>query len=277
MTSTTSSAPRARWASTAALAVFVLGALAPLAWCVYASLVPEAALFDATAPVSFSTVSYRTVLFERAFARAITSSLIVALMTTSLALVFAAPCAYALARLRMRGKTAVLGVVLAVSMFPQISIVGPLFLVLKSLGLIDTRPGLVLPYVTFALPLAIWLLTSFFKELPRELEEQALVDGAKTLRILWEIILPLSLPGLATTAIFTFVYCWNELVFALSFTVSPELRTVPVAITMLRGQHQVPWSQILAASSMATVPVAVLVLVAQRWIVKGLVAGAVKA
>ena len=127
--------------SIGALALFVVAALAPLVWCVYASLVPEAALFDATAPVSFSTESYRTVLFERAFARAIASSLIVALMTTSLAIVLAAPCAYALGRLRMRGKTVVLGVVLAVSMFPHISIVGPLFLVLKSLGLIDTRPG----------------------------------------------------------------------------------------------------------------------------------------
>ena len=262
--------------SIGALALFVVAALAPLVWCVYASLVPEAALFSAVGPRTLSTESYRTVLFERAFARAIASSLIVALMTTSLAIVLAAPCAYALARLRMRGKTVVLGVVLAVSMFPQISIVGPLFLVLKSIGLIDTRPGLVLPYVTFALPLAVWLLTSFFKELPSELEEAARVDGAKTFRILTEIILPLSLPGLATTAIFTFVYCWNELVFALSFTVSPELRTVPVAITMLRGQHQVPWSQILAASAMATAPVALLVLVAQRYIVKGLVAGAVK-
>jgi ABC-type glycerol-3-phosphate transport system permease component len=255
---------------------FACIALAPLVWCVYASLVPDAALFDATAPVSFSAHSYTTVLFERAFARAIASSLLVALMTTCLAIALAAPCAYALARLEMRGKTVVLGVVLAVSMFPQVSIVGPLFLVLKSIGLIDTRPGLVLPYVTFALPLAVWLLVAFFKELPKELEEAARMDGASTLRTLLQIILPLSLPGLATTGIFTFVYCWNELVFALSFTVSPELRTVPVAITMLRGQHQVPWSQILAASTLATLPVAVLVLVAQRWIVKGLVAGAVK-
>ncbi|MDP2344991.1 MAG: carbohydrate ABC transporter permease [Deltaproteobacteria bacterium] len=262
--------------SIAALAVFVVAALAPLVWCIYASLVPDAALFHATAPVSFSATSYRTVLFERAFAQAIGSSLIVASATTALALVLGAPCAYALARLRMRGKRVILAVVLGVSMFPQISIVGPLFLVLKSIGLIDTRPGLVLPYVTFALPLAVWLLSSFFKDLPREIEEAARVDGAGALRILVDIILPLSLPGLATTAIFTFVYCWNELVFALSFTVSPEQRTIPVAITMLRGSHQVPWSQILAASTLATVPVALLVLVAQRFIVKGLVAGAVK-
>lgn len=256
--------------------IFAALALAPLLWCVYASLVPDAVLFDATAAVDLSTQSYATVLFERAFARAIVSSLIVAAMTTCLALVLAAPCAYALARLEMRGKALVLSAVLAVSMFPQVSIVGPLFLVLKSIGLIDTRPGLVLPYVTFALPLAVWLLVAFFKELPRELEDAARMDGASTLRTLVSIILPIALPGLATTGIFTFVYCWNELVFALSFTVNPELRTVPVAITMLRCQHQVPWNQILAASALATLPVAVLVLVAQRWIVKGLVAGAVK-
>lgn len=260
--------------------VFAALALAPLVWCVYASLIPDAALFSATGPASaaagIDTSSYTTVLFERSFARAIGSSLIVALMTTCLALALAAPCAYALARLEMRGKSLVLSAVLAVSMFPQVSIVGPLFLVLKSLGLIDTRPGLVLPYVTFALPLAVWLLVAFFKELPRELEEAAKMDGASTVRTLVEVIMPLTLPGLATTGIFTFVYCWNELVFALSFTVSPELRTVPVAITMLRGQHQIPWNQILAASALATLPVAVLVLVAQRWIVKGLVAGAVK-
>lgn len=260
----------------AAPLVFAALALAPLVWCVYASLVPDAALFDATAPVSLSTHSYSTVLFERAFARAIWSSLVVALMTTCLALALAAPCAYALARLEMRGKSIVLGAVLAVSMFPQVSIVGPLFLVLKAIGLIDTRPGLVLPYVTFALPLAVWLLVAFFKELPKELEEAAKMDGASTLRTLVDVILPLSLPGLATTGIFTFVYCWNELVFALSFTVSPEHRTAPVAITMLRGQHQIPWGQILAASVLATAPVAIIVVVAQRWIVRGLVAGAVK-
>jgi ABC-type glycerol-3-phosphate transport system permease component len=262
--------------SIAALVAFVGAAIAPLSWCLYASLVPDAALFGADVDVSFTTISWRTVLFEKAFARAIGNSLIVALMTTSLALTLAVPCAWALARLRMRGKSAVLAVVLAVSMFPQVSVVGPLFLVLKSLHLLDTRPGLVLPYVTFALPLAVWLLTSFFKELPGEVLEAARVDGAGPIRLLLDVVVPMSLPGVATTAIFTFVYCWNELVFALSFLATPGLRTVPVAITLLRGQHQIPWSEILAASLMATAPVALLVLIAQKWIVKGLVAGAVK-
>jgi trehalose/maltose transport system permease protein len=135
---------------------------------------------------------------------------------------------------------------------------------------------LVLPYLTFAMPLTVWLLVGFFRQLPRSLEEAALVDGASRLRTFWEIILPLSWPGLATTAIITFIYCWNEFLFALSFTLGPERQTVPVAIALFRGQYQVPWGQILAAAVLATAPVAVLVLAFQRRIVSGLTAGAVK-
>lgn len=262
--------------SFAAVVAFAGLALVPLVWCVYASLVDDAVVFGADRDVDLSLMSWRTVLFERGYARALLTSLQVATATTALALTLAVPCAWALARLRMRGKRVVLGVVLAVSMFPQVSIVGPLFLVLRALHLLDTRPGLVLPYVTFALPLALWLLTSFFKELPQEVLDAARLDGASLPRILLDVVVPLSLPALATTGIFTFVYCWNELLFALSFTSDPALRTAPVALTLLRGQHQVPWSQILAASAAATAPVAALVLLAQRWIVKGLVAGAVK-
>lgn len=254
------------------VALFVAFALAPLVWCAYASLF---GIPGESAP-HLSLDAYREILGERHFARALARSFIVATTTTLIALLVAAPCAYALARLRMRGRPFILGAVLAVSMFPQVSIVGPLFLLLRALHLVDTTPGLVLPYVTFATPLAVWLLVAFFKQLPKDLEEQALVDGASRLRILVQVIAPLALPGLATAAILTFVYCWNELLFALSFTVSPDMRTAPVAITLLRGRHEVPWPQILAASVMATLPVAALVVVFQRWIVRGLVAGAVK-
>ena len=154
-------------------------------------------------------------------------------------------------------------------MFPQISIVSPLYLLLRELGLLNTYPGLVLPYLTFAMPLTIWLLVGFFRQLPPELEEAGLMDGAGRLRTLWEIILPLSGPGLATTAILTFLYSWNEFLFALSFTLGPERYTVPVAITLFRGQYQVPWGEILAAAVVATAPVAAIVLVAQRRIVAG--------
>lgn len=131
-------------------------------------------------------------------------------------------------------------------------------------------------YLTFAMPLTIWLLVGFFRQLPAELEEAAAIDGAGRLRALWEIVLPLAWPGLATTAILTFLYCWNEFLFALSFTLGPERYTVPVAIALFRGQYQVPWGQILAAAVVATLPVVVIVLVAQRRIVAGLTAGAVK-
>src|SRR5262249_47668483 len=187
--------------------------------------------------------------------------------------VLGAACAYALARLRFRGKTLMLAFVLAVSMFPQISIVSPLYFVLRALHLLSTYPGLVLPYLTFAMPLTIWLLVGFFRQLPPALEEAALIDGASRFRTLWEIVLPVSWPGIATAAILTFLYSWNEFLFALSFTLGPERYTVPVAITLFRGQYEVPWGQVLAAAVVATIPVAIIVLVAQRRIVSGLTSG----
>jgi ABC-type glycerol-3-phosphate transport system permease component len=178
--------------------------------------------------------------------------------------------------LRFRGRSLALAFVLAVSMFPQISIVSPLYMVLREVGLLNTYPGLVLPYLTFAMPLTIWMMVGFFRQLPAGLEEAASLDGAGRLRTLWQIILPLSAPGLATTAILTFLYSWNEFLFALSFTLGPERQTVPVAITLFRGQYQVPWGEILAAAVVATLPVAAIVLIAQRRIVSGLTAGAIK-
>jgi ABC-type glycerol-3-phosphate transport system permease component len=185
-------------------------------------------------------------------------------------------CAYAIARLQFPGKRLALVFVLAISMFPQVAIVAPLFMVLRAGGLLDTSPGLVLPYLTFAMPLTIWLLVGFFRQLPAGLEEAAQIDGAGRVRTLIEIILPLAWPGIATTAILTFLYSWNEFLFALSFTLGPDRYTVPVAITLFRGQYEVPWGQILAAAVIATLPVALLVLVAQRRIISGLTAGAIK-
>ena len=147
---------------------------------------------------------------------------------------------------------------------------------LRDLRLITTYPGLVLPYLTFAMPLAVWLLVGFFRQLPAELEEAAMVDGATRLQTLRQVVLPIAAPGLAATAILTFLYSWNEFLFALSFTLGPERQTVPVAIALFRGRYQVPWGQILAGSIVATLPVAVVVLAFQRRIVQGLTAGAVK-
>jgi ABC-type glycerol-3-phosphate transport system permease component len=154
--------------------------------------------------------------------------------------------------------------------------VSPLYLLLRAFGLINTYPGLILPYLTFAMPLTVWLLVGFFRQLPADLEEAALVDGASRWQSFTRVLLPLAVPGLATTAILTFIYCWNEFLFALSFTLGPERQTVPVAIALFRGRYQVPWGQVLAAAVVATAPVAVLVLAFQRRIVQGLTAGAVK-
>ncbi|HVK77772.1 MAG TPA: carbohydrate ABC transporter permease [Kofleriaceae bacterium] len=261
----------------AAVALLVAIAL-PLVFALLASFAPERELYrgHGLAPSELTTAHYRTLFTERDFWTPVRNSLVVAAATTFLCVAIASACAYALARLRFRGRRLVLGAMLAVSMFPQISIVGPLYLLLREVGLIDTYPGLVLPYLTFALPLAVWLLVGYFRQLPSDLEDAAIVDGASRLRVLWEIVLPLAAPGIATTAILTFVYCWNEFLFALSFTTTHERQTVPVAVALFRGQFQVPWGQILAATIISTLPVLVLVAAFQRRILGGLTAGSVK-
>ena len=267
-----------RWIPIGVVALLLLGTAFPFYWAIVSSLTPEARLFEAPSlfPTDLVLDHYRALFSERNFWIPIRNSLIVAGTTTALCVSVGAFCAYAIARLNFRFKGLVLGFILSVTMFPQISIVSPLYLLLRELRLINTYPGLILPYLTFAMPLTVWLLVGFFRQLPRELEEAAMVDGASRLRAFREIIVPLALPGLATTAILTFVYSWNEFLFALSFTLGPERQTVPVAIALFRGQYQVPWGQILAASVVATAPVAALVLLFQRRIVQGLTAGAVK-
>ena len=223
---------RSLWRSLAS-GVLVAGFLLPLYWAVVSSFTPERQLFAAPTLVPRTLVldHYRTLFGERDFWTPVRNSLIVAGATTLLSVALGSVCAYAIARLRFRGKGLTLAFILAVSMFPQISIVSPLYLMLRELRLLNTYPGLVLP---------------------------------------------LSRPGIASVAILTFLYSWNEFLFALSFTLGPERYTVPVAITLFRGQYQVPWGQILAAAIVATLPVAAIVMVAQRRIVSGLTEGAVK-
>jgi ABC-type glycerol-3-phosphate transport system permease component len=258
-----------------ALAVIAIGF--PLAWAALSSLVPEADLYRSSpVPTALTGAHYRDLFAERDFWTPVKSSLIVAAATTAICVGLGTLCAYAVARLHFRGKRLVLGAMLAAGMFPQIALVSPLFLVLRGLGLIDTYPGLVLPYVTFAMPVCVWLLVGTFRQLPPDIEEAAIVDGASRLRVVVEIVLPLALPGIATAAILTFVYCWNEFLFALSFTTGPERQTVPVAVALFRGQHQVPWGQILAATVVSTLPVIALVSIFQRRVVAGLTAGSVK-
>ena len=267
-----------KWWPTLVLGLLVVASAFPLYWAVLASFTPEARLFQAPSllPRALVLDHYRALFTERNFWIPIRNSLIVAGATTAFCVTIGALCAYALARLQFRGKVVLLGFILAVGMFPQISVVSPLYLLLRSLHLINTYPGLVLPYLTFAMPLTVWLMVGFFRQLPAELEEAAMVDGASRFRAFREVIIPLALPGIATTAILTFVYSWNEFLFALSFTLGPDRQTVPVAIALFRGMYQVPWGQILAAAVVATAPVTLLVLAFQRRIVQGLTAGAVK-
>ena len=252
--------------------------LFPMYWMVVSSVTPESRLFQTPSllPANLSIANYRALFDERDFLIPVRNSLIVAAMTTAVTLPVAVLCAYALARLRYRAKRLLLASSLAVSMFPQIAIGPPLYLILRERHLLDTFPGLVLPYVTFSAPLAVWLLTGFFRQLPPDLEDAALLDGASRVRALRDVVLPVAAPGVATAAILTFLYCWNEFLFALSFMLGPDRYTVPVAVTLFRGRYQVPWGEVLAATMVATIPVALIVLTCQRRIIAGLTAGATK-
>ena len=255
--------------ATLALAFFV----GPIAWQALTSVWPEPELTRAF-PGSLTLANYAGL--GAPFARAVLNSLLVAAGTTLLCLAVGASAAFAIAKLEFPGRRLLLGAALAISMFPPIATVSPLYLVLRAIGLRDTLSGLVLPYTTFALPLTLWLLTSFFRALPDELYRAARVDGCTPWQAFVRVFLPLSWPALATSAILIFIFSWNELLYALTFISTPSKRTIPVAIALFAGEHVEPWGQIAAASMVAIVPLAVLALVFQRRIVSGLTAGAVK-
>lgn len=259
--------------------VFILASFFPFAWTLLSSFKPATQLFQINPPLwpeTFTWGNYEAIFLERRFHRNIMNSLIVAGTTAFVCVALGSFAAYALARLRFRGKAALLGFILVISLFPPVSIVSPLFLIFEKAGLINTYPALIFPYMTFALPLAVWLLTAFFRQIPFELEEAARVDGAGAFQVFFQVTLPLAAPGVFTTAILTFIYCWNEFLFALALTTNDASRTIPVAIVLFSGYHTVPWGQILAAVSVVTLPVAVMVLLLQRRIVAGLTAGAIK-
>jgi multiple sugar transport system permease protein len=220
--------------------------------------------------------AYRTALTTAGLGRAIGNSAIIALATTLANTLLAVLAAFALARLKIRYRWVILGGVLAISMFPQISLAGPIWRLLQLTGLLNTYPGLILPYVSLTLPLSIWLLTVLFAEIPGELEEAAAVDGCGPMRTLLHITLPLAAPAVVTAALLTFIYAWNEFFFSLLILSRPELHTMPVAIALFQGQYTVPWAEIAAASAFATLPLLVLVLLFQHRIVRGLTAGALK-
>lgn len=260
-------------------AVIVAYALFPVLWILSLSLKPAADVGDGKLiPANPSMSNYRDIFTSGEFVRPLVNSIGISLITTVIAVVIAAFAAYAIARLAFPGKALLLSGALAIAMFPPVSIIGPLFNIWRATGLYDTWPGLILPYMTFALPLAIWTLAAFFREIPWDLEQAAQVDGATPYQAFRKVILPLALPGVFTSAIIVFIFCWNDFLFAISLTSTESARTVPAATAFFTASSNFinPTGQIAAAAIVVTVPIILMVLIFQRRIVAGLTAGAVK-
>jgi multiple sugar transport system permease protein len=272
-------APGPPWWIYVAVAGVVIFCLFPFYWLVNISLKTGSDLSSVDfIPPNPTLENYKSIFQNDDFVRALANSAIVAMTTTFLGLIVGAFCAYALARLKMNYKFLLLGIVLTISTFPQIAIAAPLFRLWTDIGLYNTLIGLVIPYLTFALPLSIYILVSFFREIPRDLEEAALVDGATNFEAFRRVIVPLAAPGLATTAILVFIAAWNEFLLASTLTSSREARTTPVAISQFTGssQFEIPLGTQSAASVVVAIPLVLLVLLFQKRIVAGLTAGAVK-
>lgn len=225
---------------------------------------------------SFHWGFYRSALEDYGLLRYIWNSVVVASATTLVSIAIGALAAYAMARFSLPWTRFYLMLLLAISMFPQISIAGPVWRILNHLGWLNTYTGIIAAYISLSLPLAVWILTTFFKELPYEIEEAALVDGCTHAEALWKVVVPLAAPGLFTAAILVFIHAWNEFFFALLILTNPRLQTLPVGIALFPGEYTMPWGEIAAASTIATLPLIVLTLLFQRRIVRGLSAGAVK-
>jgi multiple sugar transport system permease protein len=271
--------PRQRLGWSGAFGVIIVCSLIPVIWIVMLSLkTPTTATDGSFIPHAWTLHNYSDIFSQGVFTSALRNSIGIGLIATSLAVILASSAAYAIARLNFPGKQAILAVALAVVMFPQISLVGPLYNLWRQIGLYDTWPGLIIPYLTFALPLSIYTLSAFFREIPWELEQAAEVDGATPFQAFRRVIAPLAMPGIVTTFIIVFIICWNDFIFATSLTSTNAAQTVPAAIAQFPGASQFtqPIGDIAAAAVVVTVPVMILVLLFQRRIVSGLTAGAVK-
>lgn len=261
------------------VAIVVVFSVFPFYYAIITSVRSGQELFNPSVfPTSLKIGNYVSIFKEQPFGRNILNSVIVATSVVALSLVIAVTASYALARIHFRGRGLLLMTILSVSMFPQVAILSGMYELIRSLGLYNSLPGLIIPNVVLTLPFTVWVLTTFMKELPKELEEAAVVDGASPLTIVRRIFLPLMWPAMVTTGLLAFIHAWNEFLFALTLTLSNEVRTVPVAIALMSGasKYELPWGNIMAASVLVTVPIVVLVLVFQRKIVAGLTAGAVK-
>jgi len=271
--------PKTPWWLYLVVAAIVIFCLFPFYWMISISLKTGADLTNGSAyPPNPTLRNYQSIFQNGDFTRALLNSAVVSVITTVAALTVGSFCAYALARLRFKGKFPILALVLSITTFPAIAIAAPLFRLWSDVGIYNTWIGLIIPNLTFALPLAIYILVSFFKEIPKDLEEAALVDGATYFQAFRKVVVPLAAPGLATAGILTFIGVWNEFLFAITLTSSPKARTVPAAIAFFTGstQFERPLGTISAASVIISIPLIFLVLFFQKRIVAGLTAGAVK-
>lgn len=273
----TDSSRAAGWAIADALVLCY--ALVPVLWVLSLSLKPTSSVKDGTFfPWPITLDNYRGIFSGNVFTSALVNSIGIGLIATVIAVSVGTMAAYAVARLDFPGKKALIGAALLIAMFPQISLVTPIFNIERSVGLFDTWPGLIIPYITFALPLAIYTLSAFFREIPWELEKAAKMDGATPAQAFWKVIAPLATPGIVTSAILVFIFAWNDLLLAISLTATDRSITAPVAIANFTGssQFEEPTGSIAAGAIVITVPIIIFVLVFQRRIVAGLTSGAVK-
>lgn len=254
-------------------------ALIPVLWIISLSLKPTTDVGDGRFIPKTATFDNYTAIFEgNGFVRPLINSIGIALISTAIAVTIGMFAAYAVARLDFPGKKLFVGAALLIAMFPQISLITPLFNIERKIGLFDTWPGLILPYITFALPLTVYTLSAFFREIPWELEKAAKMDGATPAQAFRRVIAPLAAPGVVTAAILVFIFCWNDLLFALTLTATESSTTAPVAIVNFTGssQFETPTGSISAAAVIVTIPIIIFVLIFQRRIVAGLTSGAVK-
>jgi len=259
--------------------VIVFVSIFPFYYAILTSFKSGTALFQINYwPTSFSLANYTQVLTTGSFVRNLGNSLFIASVVVAISLVLAVTASFALSRVRFRGRSLLLFTILAVSMFPQIAVLSGLFELIRFFGIFNTPFALIFSYMIFTLPFTVWVLTTFMRDLPIEIEEAAIVDGASPWVIVTKVFLPLMWPALVTTGLLAFIAAWNEFLFALTFTSSNNTRTVPVAIALLSGatQYEIPWGNIMAASVIVTVPLVILVLIFQRKIISGLTAGGVK-
>ena len=259
--------------------VIVVVAVFPFYYAIVTSFKTGTALFQVDFwPKSISFSNYVSVLTQGSFPRNLINSLFISSVVVFLSLLLGITAAYALARVRFGGRRIILFTILSVSMFPQLAVLAGLFELVRTFGLINTPFALIFSYMIFTLPFTVWVLTTFIRDLPLEIEEAAIVDGATPWVIISKVFLPLMWPALVTTGLLAFIGAWNEFLFALTFTSNNQQRTVPVAIALLSGatSFEVPWGNIMAASVIVTVPLVVLVLIFQRKIISGLTAGGVK-